>query len=423
MLDRDLIRQDPDRFRRSLERRRLPAQVIDEVLAVDARWRSAVTALDALKAERNRISSQFASAKSSGPEVLAELRARSGALGERIAGGEAGAAALEAALLELLANVPNLLADDVPDGVDSSANVLVRSWGEPPTFSFQPKPHWEIGERLKILDFERGVSLARSRFTVLTGLGARLNRALVDFFLTRNAADGCTEIVPPILVNRETVQATGHLSKFADAMFSVDDGTLFLSPTAEVQLVNLHRGEILGAEELPKRYTAYTPCFRQEAGAAGKDTRGLIRQHQFEKVELVTICRPEDDEPMHRRIVERAESLLRELGLPHRVMLLCSGDTGFASSKTYDLEVWLPGQAAYREISSCSTCGDFQARRAMIRYRPQPKAKPAFAHTLNGSALAVGRTLLAILENYQQEDGSVVVPEVLRGAMGVDVIA
>jgi seryl-tRNA synthetase len=423
MLDKNLIREHPDRVRRALARRQLPTDVVDDYLALDAQWRAAVTKLDADKAERNRISAEFAGAKGKDPSLLAQLRKQSAELGERIASEERQTAALEEKLSELLANVPNILADDVPDGADESANVLLREYGHPPKFAFEPRPHWEIGERLKILDFERGVHLARSRFAVLAGAGARLNRALINYFLERNVAAGFDEIMPPLLVNRESVQATGHLSKFSDVMFSVDDGSLFLSPTSEVQLVNLHRGEILEAHDLPKRYTAYTPCFRQEAGAAGKDTRGLIRQHQFEKVEMVTLCRPQDSPALHDQILKQAESLLQPLDLAHRVMILSSGDTGFASQKTYDLEVWLPGQNAYREISSCSSCGDFQARRAMIRFRPEPKARPEFVHTLNGSGLAVGRTLVAILENYQQEDGSVRVPEVLRPYMGgVEVI-
>jgi seryl-tRNA synthetase len=423
MLDKELIRDEPERVRRSLARRQMPVAVVDEFLAADREWRKAVTALDVAKSERNKISAEFAAAKSQAPESLDALRRRASELGETIKAQESAATALEARLGDLLVNVPNVLADDVPDGADAAANVEIRSSGAPPKFSFAPKPHWEIGESLKILDFERGVRLARSRFTVLTGHGARLNRALINLFLERNVAAGFTEIMPPILVNRESVAATGHLSKFSDLMFSVEDGALFLSPTAEVQLVNLNRGEILEASELPKRYTAYTPCFREEAGAAGKDTRGLIRQHQFEKVELVTLCAPSDSPSLHEQIAKQAESLLQALELPYRIMVLSSGDTGFASQKTYDLEVWLPGQNAYREISSCSNCGDFQARRAMIRYRPQPKARPEFVHTLNGSALAVGRTLLAVLENYQNEDGSVRVPAVLQPFMGgLDVI-
>src|SRR5215469_6922857 len=424
MLDRALIRENPDRVRRALGRRQLSSAVVDEYLELDARWRASVTALDVSKSERNKLSAEFAAAKGKDPQVLASLREQSTKIGERIKEQEQEAAALDSRLTALLANVPNILGDDVPDGRDESANVQLRAYGTPPKFSFEARPHWEIGERLGILDFERGVALARSRFTVLAGLGARLNRALVNFFLERNTAAGFTEIAPPLLVNRESVEATGHLSKFSDLMFSVEDGALFLSPTSEVQLVNLHRGEILDADALPKLYTAYTACFREEAGAAGKDTRGLIRQHQFEKVELVSLCRPEESAAIHERIVTQAETLLRALELPHRVMVLSSGDTGFASQKTYDVEVWLPGQNAYREISSCSNCGDFQARRANIRYRPQAKGRPEFVHTLNGSALALGRTLLAVLENYQQADGTVRVPDVLKPYMnGLDVIA
>jgi seryl-tRNA synthetase len=414
MLDKALIREHPDLVRASLRRRGQDDEVVDDVLALDARWRAAVTAVDRTKADRNAISAEFARAKSGGDDIaMASLRARSNELGTQIEQRQGEADELEREMRDLIAGLPNILADDVPEGPDASANVELRRQGEPPRFAFEPKPHWEIGERLGILDFERGVRLARSRFVVLRGAGARLNRALIDFFLRRNNQAGFTEIMPPILVNRETVEATGHLSKFSDVMFSVEDGALFLSPTSEVQLVNLHRDEILASDELPKLYTAYTPCFREEAGAAGKDTRGLIRQHQFEKVELVGVTTAAGAREVHERITAQAESLLRMLELPYRVVALSAGDTGFASRKTYDLEVWLPGQNAYREISSCSDCGDFQGRRANIRYRNAPKAKPEFAHTQNGSALAVGRTMVAVLENYQQSDGSVRVPEAL----------
>jgi seryl-tRNA synthetase len=417
MLDKVLIREQPDIVRRSLRRRGLSDQVVDEFVALDEQWRAAVTAVDRLKAERNRTSAEFGRAKSSGSAALQTLREQSTELGKRIEAGEAEATELERRANDVLAGLPNILSDDVPDGTDERANVVVRRFREPTHFSFQPKPHWEIGEQLGILDFERAVRLARSRFVVMTGAGARLNRALVDFFLKHNTRAGFTEINPPILVNRDTVEATGHLSKFSDVMFSVENGALFLSPTSEVQLVNLHRGEIFGADQLPKLYTAYTPCFREEAGAAGKDTRGLIRLHQFEKVELVGLCEPKDSPALHERITAQAESLLQALELPYRVVVLSSGDTGFASSKTYDIEVWLPGQNAYREISSCSNCTDFQARRAFIRYRTGLKAKPEFVHTLNGSGLALGRTIVAILENYQQEDGSVKVPAALVAGM------
>ena len=424
MLDRRLVRDRPDVLRRSLRRRGHSDAVVDDLVALDAQWRSAATALDGLKAERNAISTQFAKAKGQGDAGLADLRQRSTALGERIAEGERAAGDLENRLDALLADVPNTVADDVPDGPDASANVELRTSGAPPRLPFEPKAHWDIGEALGILDFERGVRIARSRFSVLRGDGARLNRALIDFFLERDRAAGFTEIGPPILVNRASVEATGHLSKISDLMVSVEDGSLFLSPTAEVQLVNMHRDELLDASDLPKLYSAYTPCFREEAGAAGKDTRGLIRQHQFEKVELVGIATPQDAPRIHELITGQAESLLQALELPYRVVALCAGDTGFASQKTYDLEVWLPGQNAYREISSCSDCGDFQARRANIRFRPAPKARPEFAFTLNGSGLAVGRTIVAILENYQQADGSVKIPAVLQPFMrGQAVIA
>ncbi len=403
--------------RRSLRRRGASETAVDDFLKLDERWRAAATEVDHLKAQRNQITSGFAQAKLAGEDAVQRLRAESNALGERIKEREAAAAALENSIDDLLENVPNVLADDVPDGPDASANIEIRTSGNPPHFAFTPKAHWDIGESLGVIDFERGVRIARSRFAVLTGAGARLNRAIIEFFLERNIAAGFTEVMPPILVNRESVEATGHLSKFSDAMFSVEDGALFLSPTAEVQLVNMHRDEILEAGDLPKLYVAYTPCFREEAGAAGKDTRGLIRQHQFEKVELVGITTPQDGPRVHELITRQAESLLRALELPYRVVVLSSGDTGFASQKTFDLEVWLPGQGTYREISSCSICGDFQARRAGIRYRPAPRAKPEHVFTLNGSGLAVGRTLLAILENYQQADGSVKVPAVLQPFM------
>jgi seryl-tRNA synthetase len=418
MLDRRLIREDPERVRLGLRRRSHSDAAVDEFLKLDARHRAAITALDNAKADRNRLSAEFAKAKSSGAEAVAVLREESTAVGDAIKTLEIEAAAFDEQLNLLLTGIPNLLVDDVPDGSDESANVEVRRFLEPTKFEFEPKAHWDIGESLRILDFERGVSLARSRFTVLAGDGARLNRALANFFLERNGAAGFTEIAPPVLVNRESVQATGHLSKFADAMFSVESGDLFLSPTSEVQLVNMHRGEILDGGDLPIRYTAYTSCFRLEAGAAGKDTRGLVRQHQFEKVEMVGLCTPDQSVGLHDQIVGQAESLLQALELPYRLVLLCAGDTGFASQKTFDLEVWLPGQRAYREISSCSNCGDFQARRAAIRYRAAPKSRPEFVHTLNGSGLALGRTLVAILENYQQADGSVRVPTVLRQYMG-----
>jgi seryl-tRNA synthetase len=314
------------------------------------------------------------------------------------------------------------LDDSVPQGSGEQDNVVVRSWGTPPVFSFAPKAHWELGERLGILDFERAAKLSGSRFAVLRGAGAQLSRALVNFFLDRARQRGYIEVDPPLLVNRQTMWSTGQLTKFSDAMFCDQDADLFLIPTAEVPLTGLHRDEILSAEELPLQYTAFTPCFRKEAGAAGKDTRGLIRQHQFEKVELVWLTPPEQSFSALERLTSDAESLLAELELPYRVLVLCSADVGFNAAKTYDLEVWLPAQGLYREISSCSNCTDFQARRSAIRFRREAKAKPELVHTLNGSGLAIGRTLVAILENYQLPDGSITVPRALVPYTGFDQI-
>jgi len=302
----------------------------------------------------------------------------------------------------------------VPAGAGSDENVVVRTWGEPRAFDFTPKPHYELGEALGILDFERAAKLSGSRFSVLKGAGVRLQRAIASFFLDRAARNGYVELAVPLLVTRATMYATGQLSKFADAMFADQSADLFMIPTAEVPLTAYHKDEILAGEALPLQYTAHTPCFRKEAGAAGKDTRGLIRQHQFEKVELVWLTLPERSFEDLDRLTGHAEGLLRELGLAHRTMLLCSGDVGFNAAKTFDLEVWLPSDGGgYREISSCSNCTDFQARRSNMRFRREPKAKPEFVHTLNGSGLAVGRTFLAILENYQDADGGLTLPPVL----------
>jgi seryl-tRNA synthetase len=329
---------------------------------------------------------------------------------------------LEERIDALLADVPNLLDDSVADGFGEDDNVVVRTEGTPREFTFAPKPHWEIGEALGILDFERAAKLSGSRFSILRGAGAQLSRALASFFLSRASERGYLEISPPLLVTRETMWSTGQLTKFADAMFRDSDADLFMIPTSEVPLTAMHSGEILN-EQLPLQYTAYSPCFRKEAGAAGKDTRGLIRQHQFEKVELIWLTEPERSFEALERLTADASALLDELELPYRVMALCSADVGFNAAKTYDLEVWLPGQNRYREISSCSNCTDFQARRTGIRFRRDPKAKPEFVHTLNGSGLAVGRTLVAILENYQEADGSVAVPKALVPFTGFDTIA
>ena len=312
-----------------------------------------------------------------------------------------------------------MLHPTVPDGSQETQNALVRSWGTPRAFDFPPKPHWDLGEALGILDVERAAKLSGSRFSILRGAGARLSRAIVAFFLDRAARNGYEEVSPPLLVTKSTMWSTGQLSKFADAMFADQSADLYLIPTAEVPLTAMHRDEMLAGDSLPLRYAAYSPCFRKEAGAAGKDTRGLIRQHQFEKVELVWLTQPERSFDDLDRLTSDAAGLLEELGLPHRVMLLCAGDTGFNAAKTFDLEVWLPSEGGmYREISSCSDCTDFQARRSSIRFRREPKAKPELVHTLNGSGLAVGRTLLAVLENFQRADGGIDLPPPLQPFAG-----
>jgi seryl-tRNA synthetase len=406
MLDIALVRRDPDRVRRGLARRGLDASLVDELLRYDEEYRSALTTVERAKAEKNRLSGVGGEARDRAAAAR-ELKSNIEELSKKIE--ESGAP-----LRTLLDNVPNLLDDSVPDGADEDANVEVRTWGEPRDFGFTPKPHWELGERLGILDFTRAAKLSGSRFAVLSGAGARLARALTAFFLDRAAARGYVEVAPPLLVSRHTMWSTGQLSKFADAMFEDPQADLFMIPTAEVPLTALRSGEILDAAELPLKYAAGTPCFRKEAGAAGKDTRGLMRQHQFDKVELAWLSAPEASFEALEMLTEDAASLLQELELPYRIVALCAGETGFNAAKTYDVEVWIPSSDAYREISSCSNCTDFQARRAGIRLRRDASHKPELVHTLNGSGLAVGRALIAILENYQQSDGSIDVPRVLE---------
>lgn len=426
MLDITTVRRDPDRVRHSARRRGQDPTFVDEVLRLDSEYRSALTAVETAKAEKNRISSQIGKAADKAAAAR-ELKPQLDELSARIDEAEARARALavenpESPLRELLVQSPNLLDDSVPEGSDESANVTVRRDGTPRAFDFEPLPHWELGERLGILDFERAAKLSGSRFSILKGEGARLSRAIVQFFLDRANAKGYTEVIPPILVSRETMWSTGQLTKFSDAMFRDQDADLFMIPTAEVPLAALHGDEILALDGLPRKYTAYTPCFRKEAGAAGKDTRGLIRQHQFEKVELVWYTLPEHSFDALEELTRDAEALLQALELPYRVVALCAGDIGFNAAKTYDLEVWLPSANTYREISSCSNDTDFQSRRGQVRFRRDAKAKPELVHTLNGSGLAVGRTLLAIMENYQQADGSIAVPAVLQPYMRTEVI-
>jgi seryl-tRNA synthetase len=417
MIDIGLLRRDPGSVRSAARRRGGDGEFVDRVLALDESLRAARTNAERLRSEKNALSSGIGRAADRAAEAE-RLRPQLAELDAAIAIAGAQIPELESAIDAALSDVPNLLDDSVPDGAGEHDNFVAGSWGEPRRFAFTPKPHWEIGEALGILDLERAAKLAGARFAVLRGPGARLSRALVSFFLQRANERGYVEIDPPFLVNRSTMWSTGQLSKFADAMFWDTETDLFLIPTSEVPLTALHRDEILAAADLPLQYTAYSPCFRKEAGAAGKDTRGLIRLHQFEKVELVWLTQPERSFEALETLTRHAASLLEELELPYRVMALCAGDVGFSAAKTYDLEVWLPGQNTFREISSCSNCTDFQARRSGIRFRREARAKPEFVHTLNGSGLAVGRTLLAILENGQTEQGGVILPEALRPFAG-----
>ena len=418
MLDLTLVRNDPERVRISARRRGQSDAFVDRILALDGERRAALTGAESLKAEKNALTASISKAADRGAEA-ARLKPAIAALDARIVAAGEKLPEFDEQMNALLSEVPNVLDGSVPDGTGEDGNTLVRAWGEPPQYAFEPKPHWEIGEALGILDSERAAKISGSRFSILRGPGARLSRALAAFFLDRAARSGYLEIEPPVLVSKSTMWSTGQLTKFADAMFSDPTVDLFLIPTAEVPLTAMHRDEILAADVLPLRYAAHTPCFRKEAGAAGKDTRGLIRQHQFEKVELVWLTEPERSFDDLDRLTAHASALLQELGLAHRVMLLCAGDTGFNAAKTFDLEVWLPsGGGLYREISSCSNCTDFQARRSAIRFRRDAKAKPELVHTLNGSGLAIGRTLVAVIENYQRADGGIDVPAALQPFAG-----
>jgi seryl-tRNA synthetase len=409
MLPREFLRENAARLLRELPER-FGGAGLETYAELDADRRAAVTRLEEKRRRRNELS---AARGKPAPEALAEMKA----LKDEIRGLEERVEEADRMLASVEKQVPNVPQDSVPRGTDESANRVERTWGEPRRFDFEPQAHWDLGPALGILDFERAVKVAGARFTVLSGPAARLSRALIQFFLDVHVDDhGYREVLPPFLVNADSLFGTGQLPKFEADLFQTRQG-YYLVPTAEVPVTNLHRDEILRAEELPLLYTAYTPCFRSEAGAAGRDTRGMIRQHQFDKVEIVMFARPEDSAAAHETLTGHAEEILRRLGLPYRVVTLCTGDLGFASSKTYDLEVWLPGMKAYKEISSCSNFESFQARRASIRFRRAEGEKPEFAHTLNGSGLPVGRTIVAILENYQRVDGSVEIPEALRPYM------
>ncbi len=418
MLAREVWRGDAEAVRRALANRRSDAP-LEELIAVDSQWRQVQAELEAAKAARNRGSKEVGAYFAAGQRVEGEaLRAQLAALGERIKVLEVEASALADRVATLELTIPNLPHPSVPVGPDESANRVERVWGEPPTFDFEPRAHWDLGPALGILDFERAAVVAGARFAVLWGAGAALERALVTYMLDCHLKSGYREVYVPFLVKAGALLGTGQLPKFGEDLFHIEGTDLYLVPTAEVPVTNLHRGEILEEATLPRRYCAYTPCFRAEAGSYGRDVRGLIRQHQFDKVELVHLATPETSYVELERLVRQAEAVLQGLGVPYRVVTLSTGDMGFAAAKTYDIEVWLPGQQCYREISSCSNCEEFQARRADLRYRPASGGKPRFLHTLNGSGLAVGRTLIAILENFQREDGSVEIPEALRPYLG-----
>jgi seryl-tRNA synthetase len=417
MLDLHAIQKRPQEVEAGL-RRRGQSGSIDTLRALDARRRALLVDVESLKKTRNDSSRRIGEAMRAGGDASV-LREETRLVGERIALLEAELRQVQEALQHALERVPNVPHSSVPEGADETANVVVRTWGAPRTFEFEPKPHWELGASLGILDFERAARMAGARFSLLVGEGARLSRALIHMMLELHTGEhGYTEVLPPFLVNAGALFGTGQLPKFEDELFKVEPGGLYLIPTAEVPVTNVHAGEILDGSRLPAAYVAYTPCFRSEAGSYGKDVRGLIRQHQFDKVELVRFVHPETSYDELELLTGHAEEVLRRLELPYRVSALCAGDLGNAAAKTYDLEVWLPSQGVYREISSCSNFEDYQARRASIRYRPATGAKPDLLHTLNGSALAVGRTLVALLENFQNADGSVTVPGALRPYLG-----
>ena len=418
MLSIDLIRKDPEYVQQALGKRGEDVS-IQELLDLDRRRRQMVTKASDLRARRNEASKQIATMEERPSELIQELRA----LGEEIKLVEEQAAELESRIHGLMLEQPNIPLEDVPLGCSEADNILMRSWGEPRTFDFTPLPHWELNERLGIIDFQRGVKLSGSRFFLLTGMGAKMERALINWMLDVNVAEhGYKEVYTPAMVKREIMEGSGNLPKFSDNLYHDEEDDLWLVPTAEVPLTSIHRDEIFSPGTLPVYYTAYTPCFRREKAAAGRDTRGIKRVHQFDKVELYKLVEPQTSEEELEGLVANVESLCQRLGLPYRVMKLCAGELGFASAKSYDVEMWAPGCQEWLEVSSCSNCTDFQARRSAIRYRKATGARPEHVHTLNGSGLALPRVVISILESFQQRDGSVAIPEVLRPYTGFDLI-
>ena len=421
MLDMKFVRENPELVMDAMRKRNANVN-LDEFLELEKKRRELTLQVEALKSQRNAASQEIGKMKKAGENADAQM-AEVRALGDKIAEDDKELKDIEARLKEILMTIPNMPAADTPVGSSDADNPVVRTWREPAKFAFEPQAHWDIGEKLNILDVERAGKVSGARFTFYRGLGSRLERSVINFFLDIHTGEnGYTEFFPPFIVNKDSMQGTGQLPKFAEDMFKLEGLDYYLIPTAEVPITNLHRDEILSGDDLLLYYTAYSACFRAEAGSAGRDTRGLIRQHQFNKVELVKFTKPEDSWDELEKLTANAEKVLQLLELPYRVVRLCTGDIGFSSAATYDLEVWLPAANCYREISSCSNFLDFQARRANIRFRRDTKSKPEFVHTLNGSGVAVGRTVAAILENYQQADGSVIVPKVLRPYMGCDVI-
>ena len=418
MLDLDLIRRDPDLVRKALHSRG-EELAVETILELDTRRRESIHQADELRNQRNKASQEIGQRGQLPPELLQEMRG----VGQRISVLEEEVKGIENELSSLLLTIPNIPRDDVPVGPDESANVVVRSWGEPRAYEFGPKAHWDLNDDLGIIDFQRGVKLSGSRFYSLQGLGARLQRALISMMLDLHTRErSYTEVYPPTLVRREIMEGSGNLPKFSDNLYHDDEDDLWLIPSAEVPLTGLHRDEIIEPGTLPIYYAAYTPCFRREKAAAGRDTRGIKRVHQFDKVELFKLVEPEQSQEELERLLGDAEEVLRRLGLAYRVVQLCTGDLGFQSAKTYDLEVWAPGCQEWLEVSSCSNCTDFQARRSNIRFRRESRSRPEYPHTLNGSGVAIPRVMIAVLETYQQADGSVVIPEALQPYMGTDVI-
>lgn len=410
MLDIRLIRENTELVRESLGRRG-DAFALDSILELDERYRDLLRQTEELRAQHNETSKKLGVSKEKPPQLIAQMRE----MGELISSLQDQTSEVKAKLDSLMLDLPNMPRPDVPLGASERDNVVVRSWGEPRELPFKPLPHWELGERLGIIDFQQGVKLSGTRFYVLKGLGARLQRALISLMLDVHLEEhGYTEVYLPSMVKRECMASSGHLPKFGDNLYHDEEDDFWFVPTAEVPLTNLHRDEILSADSLPLRYVAYSPCFRREKMSAGADTRGIKRGHQFDKVELYKLTVPERSDDELERLVADAETICRKLDIPHRVVQLCTGDLGFAACKTYDIEVWAAGCGEWLEVSSCSNCSDFQARRANIRYRPEPGARPQFVHTLNGSGLALPRVLIAVLENYQQADGTVLVPEALQ---------